>query len=277
MPAATAPVRGLVAACHLGPTVVVTAVITGLAVSLGMDPADSAAVLLAVLTGQLSIGWANDAHDAEADRQGGRTDKPVVRGWVGERTLWRAAAVSALLCLPLSLLAGGPVGGAAHIVAVGSAWAYDFRLKTTVWSFVPFLVSFALVAPFLTYGLTPPRPPEPWAMCALGLIGVAAHLANGIPDIDADRASDSQGIVGRIGRRASANLSVAALLVVTLLVLVNLDLPLGVSVAVFAATGIASGAAAVAAGGRHLFALVMVLALVNTLLLILSAGSFTGS
>src|SRR4051794_36032641 len=108
--------RGLAAACHLGPTLVVTGVVTALAVSLGMGRAGSVAVLVAVLTGQLSIGWANDAHDADSDRQAGRTDKPVVRGWVDERTLWAAAAIAAAVCVPFSLLAGGPIGGAAHIL-----------------------------------------------------------------------------------------------------------------------------------------------------------------
>jgi 4-hydroxybenzoate polyprenyltransferase len=269
--------RGLLAACHLGPTMVVTGVITALAVSLGQDALGSLAVLLATLAGQLSIGWANDAHDAEVDRRGGRIEKPVVRGWVSERTVWTAAAVAALLCVPLSLVAGGPIGGTAHIVAVASAWAYDVWLKTTLWSFLPFLLSFALVAPFLTYGLSPPRPPEPWAMAALALIGVGAHLANGIPDIDSDRSSDTQGVVGRLGRTASAYLSVAALLVVTALVLANLALPAGVSVAILVITAIASAVAALASEGRHLFTLVMVLAVANTVLLTVNAGTVAGS
>jgi 4-hydroxybenzoate polyprenyltransferase len=196
---------------------------------------------------------------------------------VDERTLWAAAAIAAAVCVPFSLLAGGPIGGAAHILAVILAWAYDLWLKTTVWSFLPFLVSFALVAPFLTYGLTPPRAPELWAMAALGLIGVGAHLANGIPDIDSDRQSHTEGVVAQLGARRSAYLSVLSLLVVTGLVLANIDLPSGVAVAVLVLTGAGAAFAAVTAGGRHLFSTVMVLAVVNTMLLALNAGAVPGS
>ena len=225
MVARSAPVRGLVAGCHPGPTLVVTAAITGLALALGRGPIGGLAVLLAVLSGQLSVGWANDAFDAERDRRAQRWDKPVVRGWVSERTLWVAAGTAAAACIPLSLLAGGIIGGAAHILAVASAWAYDLWLKTTIWSFVPYMVSFGLVAPFLTYGLTPPQPPAGWAVATLSLIGLGAHLANGIPDIDGDRASGSHGLVGRLGGRLSANLAVGALLAATALLVGHLDLP----------------------------------------------------
>ena len=227
-------VRGLVAGCHPGPTLVVTAAITALALALGRGPIGGLAVLLAVLSGQLSVGWANDAFDAERDRRAQRWDKPVVRGWVSERTLWVAAGTAAAACIPLSLLAGGVIGGAAHILAVASAWAYDLWLKTTIWSFVPYMVSFGLVAPFLTYGLTPPQPPAGWAIATLSLLGLGAHLANGIPDIDTDRATDSHGLVGRLGGRLSANLAVVALLAATALLVGHLDLPPSAAIAVLA-------------------------------------------
>ena len=259
-------VRGLVAACHPGPTLVVTAAITGLALSLGRGPIGGLAVLLAVLSGQLSVGWANDAYDSERDRQSQRWDKPVVRGWVSERTLWVAAGTAAAACVPLSLLAGGVIGGTAHIVAVASAWSYDLWLKTTPWSFVPYMVSFGLFVPFLTYGLTPPQPPATWAVGTLSLLGLGAHLANGIPDIDSDRATDSDGLVGRLGRRWSANLAVVALLAATALLVGQLNLPGPTAAVILAGLAMVSVLAATAAGGRHLFTVVMLLALTDALL-----------
>ncbi|MGB7980314.1 MAG: UbiA family prenyltransferase [Candidatus Nanopelagicales bacterium] len=276
MVARHAQVRGLVAACHPGPTLVVTVAITALALSLGRGPIGGLAVFLAVLSGQLSVGWANDAHDAQRDRHAQRWDKPTVRGVVSERRLWVAASTAALACIPLSLLAGGVIGGAAHIVAVASAWAYDLWLKTTIWSFVPYLVSFGLFAPFLTYGLTPPQPPAGWAVATLSLLGVGAHLANGIPDIDTDRATDSQGLVGRLGGRLSAQLAVVALLAATGLLVGNLDLHLPTAVAILAGLTAVSVLAATASGGRHLFRIVMLLALIDSLLLSLNAGIIAG-
>ena len=270
-------VRGLVAACHPGPTLVVTAAITGLALALGRGPIGSLAVLLAVLSGQLSVGWANDAYDAERDRQAQRWDKPVVRGWVSERTLWVAAGLAATVCIPLSLLAGGAIGGAAHIIAVASAWSYDLWLKTTIWSFVPYMVSFGLFVPFLTFGLTPPQPPAGWAVATLSLLGLGAHLANGIPDIDTDRATDSHGLVARLGGRLSANLAVVALLAATALLVGHLDLPRTTAIAILAGLAAVSVLAATAAGGRHLFKVVMLLALTDALLLSLNASIIVGS
>ena len=269
-------VRGLIAACHPGPTLVVTAAITGLALSLGRGPVGGLAVLLAVLSGQLSVGWANDAHDADRDRRAQRWDKPVVRGWVSERTLWVAAGTAATACIPLSFLAGGPIGGTAHIIAVASAWAYDLWLKTTPWSFVPYMVSFGLVAPFLTYGLTPPQPPAGWAVATLSLLGLGAHLANGIPDIDTDRATDSHGLVGRLGARLSANLAVVALLAATALLVGHLDLPRTTAIVILAGLAALSVLAASTAGGRHLFKVVMLLALTDALLLSLKPDHHFG-
>ncbi len=268
----TAPVRGLIIGCHPGPVLAVTAGFTALALALGHGPAGSILVLLAVLTGQLSVGWANDARDAGRDIQAGRRDKPVVRGWVTRETLWGAAVAAAAACIPLSVLAGGAVGGAAHIVAVACAWAYNLWLKTTVLSFLPYILSFGLVAPFLTYGLSPPRPPEPWTMATLSLLGLGAHLANGIPDIDTDRATGTEGIVARLGARMSANLSVLALLAASALLVQQLDMAAAASLAFLVCLAVVSILAASASGGRHLFPVVAVLALLNAVLLSASAG-----
>ena len=94
---------GLVRACHLGPTVAVTVLVTALAVASGRDVTGCVLVAAAVLTGQLSIGWCNDAVDAGRDIAAGRTVKPVVEGAVSVRTVWVAASADLALCVPLSL------------------------------------------------------------------------------------------------------------------------------------------------------------------------------
>ncbi|NEB71712.1 hypothetical protein G3I39_32290, partial [Streptomyces fulvissimus] len=52
---------GLALACHPGPVVAVTALACALAVGAGLSPARLALAGVAVLTGQLSVGWCNDA------------------------------------------------------------------------------------------------------------------------------------------------------------------------------------------------------------------------
>ncbi|MGW1667157.1 UbiA family prenyltransferase, partial [Streptomyces microflavus] len=80
-PTVTAPARprerasmvGLLLACHPVPTVAVTALVTALAAAAGRDAEGCALVGAAVLSGQLSVGWCNDAVDAARDRAAART------------------------------------------------------------------------------------------------------------------------------------------------------------------------------------------------------------
>ncbi|NEB37539.1 hypothetical protein G3I54_11485, partial [Streptomyces sp. SID14515] len=57
-------VVGLALACHPGPALAVTALACALALGSGLGGPRSALVTAAVLTGQLSVGWCNDAYDA---------------------------------------------------------------------------------------------------------------------------------------------------------------------------------------------------------------------
>ncbi|WP_433238455.1 UbiA family prenyltransferase [Streptosporangium sp. CA-135522] len=191
-------VSGLARACHPGPTAAVTVLVTALAVASGRDAAGCVLVAAAVLTGQLSIGWCNDAVDAGRDAAAGRGGKPVAEGTVDVRTVWIAAVAALALCVPLSL-ASGPAAGAIHLAGVAAAWAYDLWLKATVLSWVPYVVGFGALPPFVTLGL-PGRPwPSWWAVLAAALLGCGAHLANVLPDIPSDLATGVRGWPQRLG------------------------------------------------------------------------------
>ena len=73
-------VRALVRTAHAGPSLLITAVIVALAVRAGLSTGAAAVFAVAVLAGEFSIGWSNDAFDAPADELGGRTEKPIVAG-----------------------------------------------------------------------------------------------------------------------------------------------------------------------------------------------------
>jgi 4-hydroxybenzoate polyprenyltransferase len=167
-----------------------------------------------VLAGQFSIGWSNDALDWRRDVAAARPDKPIARGAVGPLVAWRAATVAAVVCVPISL-AYGLGAGAAHLVAVGSGWAYNFGLKRTAWSWLPYAVSFSLVPAFVVLGLPGAPLPPAWAFVAGGLIGVGAHLANVLPDIEDDLATGVRGLPHRLGRRSTRWLATLALLTAT--------------------------------------------------------------
>ena len=193
-------VTGLLRACHPVPTVTVTAVVTALTAATGRSPARCAVVAAAVLAGQLSVGWCNDAVDADRDRAAGRADKPVATGAVPARTARGAALVALLLCAPLSL-ALGRAAGALHLLAVAAAWAYNLRLKATVWSWLPYAAAFGAVPACVTLQLPGAPPPDGATVAAAALLGVGAHLANVLPDIPHDLRHGVAGLPQRLGER----------------------------------------------------------------------------
>jgi 4-hydroxybenzoate polyprenyltransferase len=195
-PAVTRVPYALIKSCHPQPSIAVTAFVTVLAVGAGVSAARCVILALAVLCGQLSVGCGNDVLDRERDRLIGRSDKPVARGEIDVRVVAGAAAVALTLCVPLSLLLGLKPG-VAHLVAVGSAWSYNLGVKSTVWSAVPYAVSFGL-APVVVWWTVPATPPL-WVVAAGALLGVGAHGTNVLPDLTDDAATGVRGLPQRLG------------------------------------------------------------------------------
>jgi 4-hydroxybenzoate polyprenyltransferase len=207
-------VAALLAAAHPGPALAVTLGAAGLASAAGQNVRGVATCAAMVLAGQLSIGWSNDALDWRRDVATGRQDKPIACGAIGPRIVWRAAAVAAVTCAPISL-AYGLGAGATHLAAVGSGWAYNVGLKRTVWSWLPYALSFGLLPAFVLLGLPGTPLPPVWAVAAGSLLGVGAHLANVLPDIDDDLVTGVRGLPHRLGRRPASWLATLALLAAT--------------------------------------------------------------
>ena len=196
----------LARACHPLPTAAVTALATAFAAILGWRGVPLAGVAVCVLAGQLSVGWANDAHDAERDR--GREDKPAAAGAVAPRTLWLAALAALAAAIVLSIAVAGWAGAAFHVVALAAAWAYDLGLARTAWSWLPYAIAFACLPPFLSVGLDGAAPPW-WLPISFAITAVAGHLANALPDIE----RDDDGLAVRLGARRAAALAWALLAV----------------------------------------------------------------
>lgn len=264
----------LVQACHPEPSAAVTAITTALAVSAGRG-AGAASVAAALLSGQLSIGWSNDWIDADRDRRSGRPDKPAARGALVPQQLRAAALAAAALCVPLSLLMGWRAG-LLHLLAVASGWSYNLGLKSTVASWAPYALSFGLIPSIVTLGL-PGSPWAPlWATAAGALLGVGAHLANVLPDLDDDAATGVRGLPHRLGGSATAGLSAVLLLGATGLLAIGPGSPgvLGAAALVVAAlvTGIGL-ALARQPGSRAAFRAVLVVAALDIALLLARGSS----
>lgn len=237
----------LVRACHLQPTLAVTAVVTVLALASGRG-AGAVWVALAVLTGQLSVGWSNDYLDRERDRSAGRADKPVATGEVPARTVGAAAVLALTACVPLSLLSGWRAGGV-HLAAVAVAWAYNAWLKRTPASPLPYALAFGAVPAFVTLGLPGHPWPPAWATTAGALLGAGAHFVNTLPDLADDVRTGVRGLPHRLGAGPSLLLGALLLAGAALAIAVLPDDGLGApgaaatAVALCSVTGVVGAAA----------------------------------
>ncbi|WP_242511555.1 UbiA family prenyltransferase [Pengzhenrongella frigida] len=265
-------IGALARSCHLGPTLAVTALTTALALGVGADARTCALICAAILTGQLSVGWSNDWIDAARDAAVGRQDKPIVGGSISTATVRTAALIALACCVPLSLATGWRAG-IVHLAAVAAAWAYNLGLKSTAWSWAPYAFSFGLLPAFVALALPGHPWPAGWAVSAAALLGVGAHLANVVPDLDDDRSTGVRGLPHRLGGAGSSLLAPAVLLGATVLIVLG---PVGSPSAaawpgLAAATVIAVVGAVVAltrARSRVPFYLTIAVAAVNVLLLV---------
>lgn len=197
----TRPTRtlvGLVRAGHPEPALAVTAVAALLALAVGHRTGGVVTVAAAVLATQLSVGWTNDWLDAGRDAAAGRTDKPVATGAVSRRTVGAAALAATVTAVPLALLSGARAG-AALLVALASALLYDWPLKATAVSVLPYLVSFAAMPAFVVLTLPGGPVPPVWLLVTGGLLGGGAHFANVLPDLAYDLRTGVRGLAHRIG------------------------------------------------------------------------------
>ena len=194
--------QSFVRAAHPLPTIAVSLVITAFAWSLGWTGWLLVTVFAAILIGQLSIGWSNDAFDASLDARVGRASKPTVALTVSAGALWIAAVSALIIAILLSWAVAGWLGGSFHVFAILMAWLYNIRLSRTVWSWLPYALAFGAMPAFLSFGLND-EPPTVWAVAVFAIIGVSAHLANALPDADSDAGAGVGGIVVRLGNRRS--------------------------------------------------------------------------
>jgi 4-hydroxybenzoate polyprenyltransferase len=201
---------GLLLAAHPAPSAAVTAVVATLAATSGRGCAGTVLIAAAVLSGQLSVGWSNDLIDVGRDVAAVRHDKPLATGAASTRAVTIAAGCALTACVPLSL-ANGWQAGSAHLTGVAAAWAYNLGVKRTVWSWLPYAVAFGLLPAFVTLSLPGAPWPHWWASAGAALLGVGAHAANVLPDIDDDLAANIRGLPQRGGHRGARSLAAAAL------------------------------------------------------------------
>jgi protoheme IX farnesyltransferase len=232
-------------------------------------------VFLAVAATQLTIGWVNDWLDADRDRRSGRKDKPVAVGEITTRTVGVSGLIAAL-AIPLLGLPFGPAATVLICLVGIAGLLYDWPLKSTVFSVVPYLVAFGLLPAFVVVALPGHPAPPAWLVAAGALLGAGAHFANVLPDLADDAATGVRGLPHRLGPTGSSIAAAGLLFGATLTLVFGPPGPpswAGVVGAVAALVVLPLGwyAARRARGrGVAMFRAVIVVALIDVLLLIFS-------
>lgn len=232
----------LARACHPEPTIAVTALVTAFAGAAGRG-IGTAWVGVAVLAGQLSVGWSNDYIDAGRDALVDRRDKPIPAGDIAARAVGAAALLALVASIPLSL-ASGWRAALPHFAGIAAAWGYNLGLKATLASPIPYAIGFGGLPAFVVLGLPGHPAPPAWLIIAGALLGLGAHFANVLPDMADDIKLGVRGLPHRLGARASAALAAALLLAASLVLAFGPGRPNALTIA---AVGL--GVAALLAGG----------------------------
>jgi 4-hydroxybenzoate polyprenyltransferase len=194
-------------AAHFGPTVIVTTASFLLSLS-QYSIIDSLRVAIAIFAGQLVVGWSNDFIDAPLDIAAHRTKKPIVSKEINPEQLKKSILVALLAALLLSLFSPlGLTGTLIHFLGILSATFYNFKLKPTILSPIPYIVSFGALpwAIYLPAGNHPPL----WLYLDFMLIAVAFHFFNVLKDFQWDINQGVLGLPQRLGRNASLVISIS--------------------------------------------------------------------
>lgn len=207
--------RGLrrLAVLHPFPSLLNSLLVLGLAMVAAADLLVAGALALAMLGLQFSIGAANDYFDADLDALS-KPSKPIPAGLLSRP----AAALIAAGCGAFALWVAAifdlfVLAMAAAMLAAGLA--YDALLKRGPWGWIAYAVAFPILPLYAWYGAAGELPPRYELLLPVAaLAGPALQLANGLVDVERDRAAGIETLVGRLGRSAARRLMAALLMLV---------------------------------------------------------------
>ena len=246
-----------------------------LGIGLGLPPTNAVLVFFVVLMQQISVGLSNDWIDYKRDKAANRLDKPTVNGLVSVAQLRTGSLIAAALAL-LSSFAMGLGSAVLMIVMLAAGWAYNLGMKLNWTSVIPYAVGFGTIPIFV--GMAAPEPfwVEKWIVLAAALLGVSAHFANVLPDMQADRLTGVRALPHLLGQRLSAIvISVSAMVATLLVVTQSENLPAEAAVAGLTATVVLVGLASVFSLRKQppklAFSLLIWASLVNVILLMFGA------
>jgi 4-hydroxybenzoate polyprenyltransferase len=172
-------------------------------------------VLATVVVGQAVLGWHNDLVDRDRDRRHQSPGKPIAEGLLDAGTVWFSLVCGLLLLVPLSVSNGLTAGGA-YVVSVVVGLLGNVVLRRTLFSWVTWAVSFALLPAFLSYGgwggASTGSAPQVLMVVLAALLGVGVHVLASLRGLVVDHEDGWRSLPLRIALRTGA----ARLLVISL-------------------------------------------------------------
>ena len=174
-------------------------------------------VVLTIFFSQYCVGVTNEYIDRHTDMQS-RPDKPIPAGYVEPGMARRLAIVcgvtATLIALPLGWFA-------AFLATLGTVFGllYDLGLKRTAWSWLPYVLGFALLPNWIFYALGVWNPILLWLYPLTGLLITGTHLANTLPDVETDTAQGEHGLAVVLGKQRALLVCWACYLVVPVVAL----------------------------------------------------------
>ena len=256
-------------ACHIGPTSAVTLISLLLASSLWWE-GPALVIAFGVFLGQLLVGFTNDLYDYQDDLKHKRIDKPLVSGKITTAQLKSAIKIVTPLAILVNLF--GPLGikgGLIYLLGVGLGVSYNFYFKFTLLSPLPYALAFAALVAAIVVATD--RTPPLWLLISAACLGVAAHFANVIKDINEDLKSEIIGLPQKLGKKAS-RVIIGVLLIGTTLLL-NFVTPSPVLLSI----GLVAAVITIFASDKLIFKALIITVIVDLILLLTAADSQIGS
>ena len=260
---------GLAKASHFGPTMTVTITSLLLATNLWWE-GPAFVIAFGVFLGQLLVGFTNDLNDYQDDLKHQRINKPLVSGVITTAQLQRATKIVAPIAVVVNI--AGPLGvkgGLIYLFGVGMGISYNLYFKSTLLSPLPYAIAFGALVSCIVVA-TDRRPPL-WLITAAALLGVAAHFANVLKDLDQDLTSGIKGLPQRLGKKFSR--IIVSLLLISTTLLLNQTQPNTPLLVI----GLIASVITSFAPNKLMFSSLMVTALIDVFLLLNAAGDLIGS
>ena len=260
---------GLAKASHFGPTMTVTITSLLLATNLWWE-GPAIVIAFGVFLGQLLVGFTNDLNDYQDDLKHNRSNKSLVSGVITTSQLLRAIKIVAPIAVVVNI--AGPLGvkgGLIYLFGVGMGISYNLYFKSTLLSPLPYAIAFGALVSCIVVA-TDRRPPL-WLITAAALLGVAAHFANVLKDLDQDLTSGIKGLPQRLGKKYSR--IIVSLLLISTTLLLNYTQPNTPLLVI----GLIASVITSFAPNKLMFSSLMITALIDVVLLLNAAGSVIGS